>query len=99
ILAVGKYLGQQLAPRGKMPKPIQPSINSFEEMISKSSTSLNVSNKKGKFMPLVHVTVGREKDEDRKVADNVIAVFNAVVQGLEKREQNIKSVYLKLSMG
>jgi large subunit ribosomal protein L1 len=99
ILSVAKYLGQQLAPRGKMPKSITQSIAAIDAAVANASTSVKVSNKKGKFMPLVHVTVGKENDKDEKILDNISAVYDAVVPVLPNKVQNVKSMYVKLTMG
>ena len=61
MLTVAKFLGQQLAPKGKMPKPIV-SAALFEEALAKARTQITVSNKKGKFMPVVHALWYREDE-------------------------------------
>ena len=99
ILTVAKYHGQQLAPRGKMPKTIPPNISAIESAAANASTSVKVSNKKGKFMPLVHVTVGKENDADEKIIDNIDAIYEAVVPNLPNKQQSVKSMYVKLTMG
>lgn len=98
MLTVAKFLGQQLAPKGKMPKPVV-NLNSFEEMLSKAKTQITVSNKKGKFMPVVHTVVGKEGMDDKLVVENMMKIYNAVLESLPQKKQNIKNVYVKLSMG
>ncbi|MBI2597612.1 MAG: hypothetical protein HYW50_00265 [Candidatus Diapherotrites archaeon] len=99
ILTVAKYCGQQLAPKGKMPKPINADLKAFELVVSKASTSIKVSNSRGKFMPVVHVMVGREGDENEKISQNILTVYNAVLSSLGGKSQNIKSAFVKLTMG
>jgi len=99
MLLVGKFLGQTLAPRGKMPKPITQDIKSVYSLIETSSGKTKLSNKKGKFMPLIHVSVGKETMQDIDLAENILAVYNAVEEKLSARNQNIKSVIVKLTMG
>ncbi|MFH1257144.1 MAG: hypothetical protein V1494_07705 [Candidatus Diapherotrites archaeon] len=99
MLTVAKVFGQQLAPKGRMPKLIQPSVESFDASVEKFGGAIKVSNKKGKFMPAVHVRIGNEKMPDEQLAENFLAVFNSVVHSLESREQNLKSAYVKLTMG
>ncbi|HIH10102.1 MAG TPA: hypothetical protein HA254_05550 [Candidatus Diapherotrites archaeon] len=99
ILAVAKYLGQQLAPKGKMPKPIQPTVANLEQALRGASTFTKVTNKKGKFMPVIHTMVGKESFQDETVADNFLEIYNSVVNVLPNREGSIKSAMLKLSMG
>ncbi len=98
MLTVGKYLGQTLAPRGKMPKPITQELKSVQNLIHTSSGVTKITNKKGKFMPLIHVSVGKEIMQDEDLAENVLAVYDAVESKLPARNQNIKSVLVKLTM-
>ncbi|MDO8634477.1 MAG: hypothetical protein Q7K34_04270 [archaeon] len=98
MLAVAKHMGQQLAPKGRMPRLIQPNLKTFDEEATKSSALSRVSNKKGKFMPLVHVLIGKENDSDDHLAENIVAVYNSLVAALPGKEQNIKSVQVKFTM-
>ncbi len=98
MLIVAKHLGQQLAPKGRMPRLLSPTVSAFENEVKNASSVVKVSNKKGKPMPLIHVSVGKESDENEKLAENVLAVYNAVLAALPGKEQNISSVYLKLTM-
>ncbi len=97
MLTVAKYLGQQLATKGKMPKPIL-SVSSFDETLAKARTQVTVSNKKGKFMPVVHVVIGRQGMKDEDMAENLMAIYDAVMNSLPQKKQNIKNAYIKLTM-
>lgn len=97
MLTVAKFLGQQLAPKGKMPKPII-SAATFEEALAKARTQITVSNKKGRFMPVVHSVIGREGMKDEDMAENMIAVYDAVMNSLPQKKQNIKNAYIKMTM-
>jgi large subunit ribosomal protein L1 len=99
MLIVAKNLGQQLAPKGKMPKLIPANINQFDSMVAKLATSVKVTTKKGKFMPLIHVLIGKESMDSSKIAENAEIVFNSVFNAIKKSPQNIKSVQVKLTMG
>jgi len=99
MIAVGKYLGQQLAPKGKMPKPIQPEKEMVEQMLKTMGNVTRVTNKKGKFMPLVQIVIGNEKMTDEQLVDNAMTISEAVTKELPRKHQNIKSVYVKESMG
>ncbi|MEK6958739.1 MAG: hypothetical protein AABW59_01700 [archaeon] len=98
MLTVARFFGQQLAPKGKMPKPIL-NMNTFDDTLAKARTQITVSNKKGKFMPVVHTVVGTEKMDDNKIAENMVAIFDNVLNSLPQKKQNIKNAYVKLSMG
>lgn len=99
MLTVAKFLGQQLAPKGKMPKPVQPSIKEVESIIASMGSSIRVTNKKGKFMPLVNLSVGKEVMKDEQIAENVLTVYNSILTALNNNTQSIKSVILKTTMG
>jgi large subunit ribosomal protein L1 len=92
---VGKTLGTVLGPRGKMPRPIPPkgSVQPFVEM-SKRMVKIRL-----KDSPVIHVPVGTEEMKDEQVMKNVIAVMNFVKEKLPKGEGNMKSAFVKLTMG
>lgn len=99
MLTVAKVLGQQLAPKGKMPKPVQPDVKEAEKLISALKTSVRVTNKRGKGIPIIQVIVGKEKMEKEAIADNILMVYEKVEEGLPSKKQNIKSVIVKKTMG
>ena len=98
MLTVAKFLGQQLAPKGKMPKPVL-NVNSFDETLAQAKTQITISNKKGKFMPVVHTVVGKEDMKDEEIVDNMLVVYESVRETLPQKKQNIKNIYLKMTMG
>ncbi len=90
---VARSLGSFLGPKGKMPKPITPS--NAKEMMNNIAKSVNIVTR-GKFLPTVHCVVGSESMESKQIAENVDSVMKAVSDSAGN--QNIKSVYIKLSM-
>jgi len=99
MLTVGRFLGQQLAPKNKMPRPIQASVAQVDASLAEMSSVTKVSNKKGKAMPVMQVVIGNEKMQDEQLAANGFAVFNAVLDSVPGKSQSIKSVFLKETMG
>lgn len=99
MLTVGKFLGQELAPKGKLPKPIQPDLQSFENALKQVKGSIRISNKKGKFMPMVHALIGHEQMTDAELAQNALSVYQSLLNVLPGKQQNIKSAVVKLTMG
>jgi len=99
MITVGKFLGQALAPKGKMPKPVPANVNAVKSLVESAATSTRISNKKGKFMPVVHLSVGKEKMPDEQLTENILTVYEAIESKLEGKKNNVKSVFVKLTMG
>jgi large subunit ribosomal protein L1 len=93
MVTVGKYLGKFLAPKGKMPKPVAGNI---EKTIEDAKRSIKIS--VGKY-PIIHTVIGSEKMDDKDLEENIRAVLNFLKIRLPKGKNNIKNVYLKLTMG
>lgn len=94
---IGKNFGQVLAPRGKMPKPVPPTIN--PEPMANALKRTVVLKTKGKNLPVIHVPVGTREMSDEQLAENAQAVLNAVMAKLPQKQHNIKSVLVKTTMG
>ncbi|MDD5162583.1 MAG: hypothetical protein PHD95_00035 [Candidatus ainarchaeum sp.] len=99
MLTIGKFLGQQLAPKNKMPRPIQPNVSQIESALSEMSSVTKVTNKKGKPMPVMQVVIGNEKMQNEQLSANAFAIFDAVLNAVPGKTQSIKSVFLKETMG
>jgi hypothetical protein len=52
-----------------------------------------------KTAPSVQVIVGNEEMKEEEVLDNIITVFTQVIHHLPGEKNNIRNVYLKLTMG
>ena len=92
---IGKQFGMVLGQKGKMPKPIPPKAK-IEPFIEAARRTARISLKES---PVIHVSIGTESMEEDKVAANMEAVFNFLKERLPKGKNNIKSAYIKLSMG
>jgi large subunit ribosomal protein L1 len=90
---VAKSLGQSLGKRGKLPKPITGNI---KELIERSKKSVRIVSK-GKYLPVAQALIGTEIMEAEELLDNAETVYDAVKNKVN--EGNIKSVYVKLTMG
>ena len=92
---IGKTLGIILGPRGKMPKPVPPTID-----ISSVAKNLRKTVKvRSKTTKTIHATVGREEMSTEQIAENIDAILKRLEGKLERGKLNIGSVYVKTSMG
>ncbi|MCX6662688.1 MAG: 50S ribosomal protein L1 [Euryarchaeota archaeon] len=92
---IGKTLGIILGPRGKMPKPVPPTID-IANMAKSMRKTVKIRSKTTKT---IHATVGREEMDAQHIADNIDAILKRLEGKLERGKLNIGSVYVKTSMG
>jgi large subunit ribosomal protein L1 len=94
--AVAKALGPVLAVRGKMPKPVPPTIPDLSPLVTRTSATVKVAIKDS---PVVHTRVGTEDMDDEKVAANIEAITTAVIAALPKGKEQVRNGVVKLTMG
>ncbi len=92
---VGRFLGRVLGPRGKMAKPIPPNAD-IEPIIARLRQSTRLRLRKN---PTIHVRVGTTDMKDDELNANIDAVFTNLLERFEKGVQNIRSIYIKTTMG
>lgn len=92
---VGRYLGPRLGPRGKMPTPVPPGTD-VKPMIQRLRTSVKFRTRDKKTF---HVKVGTTGMEPEAISENIDTVLKRVESLLEGGTQNIRSVYVKTTMG
>lgn len=90
---VAKSLGQYLGKRGKLPRPI---IGKVTSLLTKSKSSIRIVSK-GKYLPVAQTFIGTEDMSVDELLENAEAVYESVKNKVS--EGNIKSVYVKLTMG
>lgn len=93
---IGKSLGRFMGPLGKMPKPFPPQADPTT-VISKLKDTVIV--KLTDKTPVIHCMIGNEKMTDEDIEKNATTIINAVKNKLPSHEYNIRSVYLKFTMG
>lgn len=90
---VGRYLGQALGPRGKMPKPFSPQAD-LDAVVSQYHRTVRI---RMRNTPTFHVKVGHVSMDDQDIAANVEAVLEFVKsKGFAGR---IGSLHVKTTMG
>ena len=92
---IGRVLGPVLGPRGKMPTPVPPMAD-FKPVVERLKKSVRVVAWKA---PNVYCRVGTEDMDDKALAENINAVIKALEDKLPRGLGNIKSVYVKMTMG
>jgi large subunit ribosomal protein L1 len=97
---VAAAFGRVFGPRGKMPNPkagcvVPPNANLgvLKERLKKM---IRVSAKKD---PLIQAMVGKDDQKEEEVVDNIMTLYNQLIQALPNERHNIKSMFLKLTMG
>lgn len=90
---VGRYLGQALGPRGKMPKPFPPQAD-LSAIIDQYQRTVRI---RMRNTPTFHVKVGHVKMSDREIADNIAAILGFVdSKGFIDR---VRGILVKTTMG
>ena len=96
---IATNLGRVLGQKGKMPNPkagcIVPPTANLEPLKSRLLKQVRLITKD---QPSIKVAVGKEDFDDDKLAENILAAYNAVLHALPKEKENIKSIKLKLTM-
>jgi len=98
MLTVGKYLGQVLSPRGKMPQIAPPNPNAIKALINNSLSKLKINNSKNKNSVSIQLRVGKKSQSVSDVSENILAVYNSLLEKLPAGTQNLKSIYVKTTM-
>lgn len=91
--AIGKNLGPILGPPGKMPRPLTSDVN-IATILERLRNTVRI---RSKDKTTFHVTVGRKTMTPEKIAANIEAVIKQLESKVEK--QNIRSIYVKTTMG
>lgn len=92
---VGRVAGPILGPKGKMPTPVPPQAP-IDEIIERERRNVILRSRDRMF---VHCIVGKEDMADEEIAENIQAIIRSLTRNLERAMGNIKSIYLKTTMG
>lgn len=93
--AFGKIFG----PRGKMPNPkagcVVPPKGALKPLYDKLQKTLKVS---AKTQLQMQCRIGNEEETDAQLAENVESLLSQIIQHMPQHENNLKAVYMKLTM-
>ena len=92
---VGRVAGPILGPRGKMPIPVPPQAP-IDNILDRERRTIVL---RSRDKPFVHCIVGREEMSDDDVTQNIETVVSNITDVTKRGFANIKSMYLKLTMG
>lgn len=94
---IGKNWGKYLSTRGKMPQPMPPDSDPTP-MIMRFKKTVALKSR-GNAPQTIACTIGSEDLKDEQLAKNAVAVINALIEKLPQKKDNLKSVFVKMTMG
>ena len=92
---IGRFLGVVLGPRGKMPRPVPPVAD--PGAIAKGLKDVAIVRSRDKVT--FHTVIGTREQGLDSLTQNGIEVWKRVTSKLERGSGNIRSFYVKTSMG
>lgn len=92
---IGKTLGTVLGPRGKMPRPVPPAAD-ISNMVSTLRNTVKI---RSKTNTTFHSIVGNQDMDSADIAANIEAIIKRLDGILERGHMNIRSIYVKTTMG
>ncbi len=100
--SVARYLARFLGPLGKMPKPFPSGygiVSSPEDLRIAIDRYLKIIRIQLKKQLLIQVKIGKKSMEEERVFENLKAIVDYVADKMPHRFNNIKSMFLKTTMG
>ena len=93
MIQVGKSMGQVLGAKGRLPRPI---VGNVKDAIEQAKRRVRLVSK-GKYLPVAQCLIGSESMPVSELVENFEATYEKV--RAKVAEPDIKSVYVKLTMG
>lgn len=96
---VATNFGRFLGPKGKMPSPqLGILINEEESLIKNTIEKINKSVRIIVKQPSIKAGVAKLSLENEKIVENLISVYNQILNSLPKGIDNVRNVKIKLTM-
>lgn len=92
---IGKSLGPILGKRGKMPSPLPPT----QDVTPQINRLRNMIRIRSKDKMTFHLTIGNKNMDIKALTENIDTVVTKLEQTLKDGKHNLKSVYVKTTMG
>ena len=92
---IGRFLGVVLGPRGKMPRPVPPKVDPGAIAAGLRSTVVVRSRDRITFQ----ASFGTVSQTHEELVKNALEVYNRVTGKLERGSGNLRSLYVKTTMG
>jgi len=92
---VGKTLGANLGPKGKMPTPALPGTD-VEDVFKRLRKTVRV---RVRDQPLIQCRVGTEDMATEKIVENIHALLTRIESKLDRGAKNMEWINLKSTMG
>ncbi|MHA1445955.1 MAG: 50S ribosomal protein L1 [Candidatus Heimdallarchaeaceae archaeon] len=92
---IGRSLGKFLGPRGKMPRPLPPTAP-IKPLINDFQTTIQIRLRQSPVIQARIATIAMENDS---IVENALTVVRNIENRLEKGENNIRTIYIKSTMG
>lgn len=97
---VASSFGRILGPKNKMPNPkagcVVPPKASLQPLYDRLQKTNRITAKKEQY---VQVGIGSEDMKDEDIADNVMTLYSNLINTLPNDLNNIKNIFIKLTMG
>lgn len=96
---VAAAFGRVLGPKGKMPNPkagcVVPPAANLGAVKAKLQKTVRI---RSSASPVLNVAVGTEGQDEKEIIDNMLTVYDQIIQHVPQEKNNIKDVMLKLTM-
>ncbi|MBI2628556.1 hypothetical protein HYW74_00545 [Candidatus Pacearchaeota archaeon] len=98
--SVATTFGRVLGPAGKMPSPkLGILVSENEKDISSLIEKINNVTRVQAKEPSIKIIVGKENMKDGDIIENIKSIYQAVLNELPNKKEQIRSVMIKLTMG